>query len=201
MTQLTYTVKRYNQILSELNASITPEHPPIVYSDDFKQSYIDCLNNLNTTLDADYMNKNHLIYISYIYDYFYSKDPNTATEKFTNLVRFAENKVFDFYGLDNLYYISVSIDNIDKLYVTNVPHPVSLDQYLSFTAYMLEKQSICQSDIDELDSNLRDELTTYYHQNPELFNTLLDNVFIHGYDYEDCFQMLVTVVQATPYFA
>lgn len=201
MTNTAYTVARFNKLLDDINRDIPPYNPAIIYPDEFKQAYIDCLNALNTKLNNDGMDSSLLVYISFVYDHFYYTDPNTASEKFTNLVRFAENKIFDFYGLDDLYCISTSVDNIDNLYQANIVPNADLNSCLGFTTAMLNSHNFTQAELDEAIADWRDELVAYHHQNPELFKTLLKSVFNYGYDLDDCFKMLVTVVQVTPYLA
>lgn len=201
MTNTTYTVARFNKLLEDINRDITPQKPAIIYPNGFKQAYIDCLNALNTKLNNDGMDSSLLVYISFVYDHFYFDNAYTASEKFTNLVRFAENKIFDFYGLDTLYCISTSVDNIDTLSQANIVPNADLNSCLDFTTAMLNNHNFTQAELDEAVADWRDELVAYYHQNPELFNTLLKSVINHGYDLDDCLKMLVTVVQTSPYLA
>lgn len=201
MTNTTYTVARFNKLIEDINRDITPQKPAIIYPDEFKQAYIDCLNALNTKLDNDGMDSSLLVYISFVYDHFYYDNPNTASEKFTNLVRFAENKIYDFYGLDNLYCISTSVDNIDTLSQAKIVPNTDLNSWRDFTTAMLNSHNFTQAELDEASADWRDELVAYYHQSPELFNTLLESVINHGYDLDDCLKMLVTVVQTAPYLA
>jgi len=201
MTNTTYTVARFNKLLDYINRDITPQKPAIIYPDEFKQAYIDCLNALNTKLNNDGMDSSLLVYISFVYDHFYYDNPNTASEKFTNLVRFAENKIYDFYGLDTLYCIITSVDNIDNLYQAKIVPNADLKSCLGFTIAMLNSHNFTQAELEEAVANWGDELVAYYNQNPELFKTLLKSVLNHGYDLDDCLKMLVTVVQTAPYLA